>query len=107
MTRYGLTIDLRRCIGCQACTVACKAENLLPPTMKWNRVMDCIEGSYPETRRRFLPRACMHCEEAPCVEVCPTGASLQRADGIVLIEGDKCVGCQYCVLACPYGARVF
>lgn len=100
-----MVIDLKRCIGCQACTVACKAENFLPPNIKWNRVMDYATGMYPWTRRSFLPRPCMHCEDAACVDVCPTGASSKRDDGIVIIDYDKCTGCRYCVVACPYDAR--
>ena len=72
MARYGMVIDLKRCIGCQACTVACKAENLTPPNIRWNKVMDYTTGTFPKTRRRFIPRPCMHCTDAACVDVCPT-----------------------------------
>ncbi len=107
MPRYGMVIDLLRCIGCQACTVACKAENSSKPGIFWNRVLDEEFGEYPAVRRMFLPRPCMHCKDAPCVEVCPTGASYRREDGIVLVDYNKCVGCKYCIEACPYGARYF
>ena len=107
MTRYGMVIDLKRCIGCQSCVVACKMENFLPPGIKWARVRDYTTGTYPRTSRNYLPTPCMHCEDAPCVDVCPTGASYKRADGIVLVDYDKCSGCRYCVVACPYGSRYF
>ncbi|MFC1815755.1 sulfate reduction electron transfer complex DsrMKJOP subunit DsrO [Thermodesulfobacteriota bacterium] len=102
-----MVIDLKRCTGCHACTLACKLENSTKPGIFWNRVWDQEVGHYPVVSRRFLPGLCMHCENAPCVEVCPTGASYKREDGIVLVDPDKCVGCKYCVVACPYGARYY
>lgn len=107
MARYGMAIDLKRCVGCQACVVACKAENSLPPGIKWNRVLDRAVGKYPRVNRNFLPMICMHCEDPPCVDVCPAGATSRRADGIVIIDSDKCIGCRYCMVACPYNARYF
>ena len=107
MARYGMLIDLKRCIGCHTCTLACKVENSTKPGIFWNRVSDEELGQYPSVSRRFLPRLCMHCENAPCVEVCPSSASSRREDGIVLVDYDKCVGCKYCIVACPYGARYF
>ena len=105
MTRWGMVIDVRRCVGCQTCTIACKQEHALPPGTSWRFVADCEVGEYPEVRRLFLPMQCMHCASPPCVPVCPTGASRQREDGIVWIEYGACVGCGYCALACPYLAR--
>jgi len=105
MARYGMVIDLKRCIGCHACVLACKAENATGPGTFWSKVADEEEGQYPSVRRYFLPKLCMHCQDAPCIEVCPTGASYQRDDGIVLVDPEKCVGCGYCIVACPYGAR--
>ena len=105
MTRLGMVIDLRRCAGCHTCTVACKTDNFLPPGIFWNRVYDYELGEYPNTRRRFLPILCMHCKNPPCKEVCPTGATIQREDGIVYIDYNKCMGCGYCEVACPYHAR--
>ena len=107
MVRCGMVIDLRKCIGCQACSVACKAENLTPPGVFWNRVLKIEDGKYPNVTRLFLPLPCMHCEDPPCVAVCPTGASYKRSDGIVMINYDKCIGCKYCISACPYGARTY
>ncbi len=103
--RWGMVIDLRRCVGCQTCTIACKQEHGLPAGTQWRFVADCEVGEYPDVRRVFLPMQCMHCAEPPCVPVCPTGASRQRADGIVWVQYDACVGCGYCAVACPYDAR--
>jgi phenylacetyl-CoA:acceptor oxidoreductase subunit 1 len=103
--RWGMVVDVRRCVGCQTCTIACKQEHGLPPGIAWRFVADCEVGEYPDVRRLFLPMQCMHCAEPPCVPVCPTGASRQRADGIVWVEYGACVGCGYCAMACPYQAR--
>ncbi len=103
--RWGMVIDVRRCVGCQTCTIACKQEHGLPPGVQWRFVADCELGEYPDVRRLFLPMQCMHCAEPPCVAVCPTGASRQRADGIVFVAYEACVGCGYCAMACPYQAR--
>lgn len=105
MARMGMLIDLRRCIGCHACTIACKVENGTGPGVFWNRVEDRVFGSFPTVRRVFLPRLCMHCADPACKAVCPTGATYVREDGIVLVDQDKCIGCRYCVVACPYQAR--
>ena len=103
--RWGMVIDVARCVGCQACTVACKQEHGLPAETAWRWVADCEVGEYPDVRRLFLPMQCMHCAAPPCVPVCPTGASRQRQDGIVWIDAAACVGCGYCSMACPYQAR--
>jgi len=105
--RYGMVIDLRKCVGCNACTVACKQENATPPGIFWSRVRQYEVGSYPKGRLRFLVMLCMHCQEAPCLESCPTGATYRRETGPVLIEERKCIGCQYCIMACPYEARTY
>jgi molybdopterin-containing oxidoreductase family iron-sulfur binding subunit len=102
-----MVIDLKKCIGCGACTLACKAENATGPGIFWNRVEDEEIGTYPLVSRRYIPRGCMHCENPPCVDVCPTGASHKEDSGIVSIDQEKCVGCQSCIVACYYGARHF
>jgi len=103
--RWGMVIDLRRCIGCYSCVVACKEEHFVPPGIFWNKVLVTHKGVYPAVTKEILPVLCNHCKEAACVEVCPTGASTRREDGIVLVDANKCVGCRYCVIACPYQHR--
>jgi len=105
--RWGMVIDLRKCIGCSACTIACVAENKLPPGVVYRPVIDEEIGEYPNVTRKFLPRPCMQCDNPPCVPVCPVGATYKRADGVVAINYDQCIGCRYCVVACPYNARSF
>lgn len=105
MTRYAMAVDLRRCVGCQTCTAACKQKNATPPGVQWRRVLDIETGEFPNVSRSFLPVACMHCDEPPCAEVCPTTATQKRDDGLVTIDYDLCIGCANCVMACPYEAR--
>ena len=108
MAHNTLLIDLQRCIGCYSCTVACKQENGVPAGQNWNEVFTVGPvGDFPNVKAYYLPRPCMHCDNAACIGVCPTGASYKRADGPVLVDHYKCIGCQYCTWACPYGARVF
>ena len=104
-TRYAMAIDLRRCVGCQTCTAACKSANATPPGVQWRRVLDIESGEFPDVRRAFLPVACMHCANPPCMHVCPTTATKQREDGLVTIDYDLCIGCSNCIMACPYDAR--
>lgn len=105
MTRYVMVADLRRCIGCQTCTAACKQANGTPPGVQWRRVLDTEVGEYPNVSRVFMPVGCQHCSNPPCLDVCPSGATRQRDDGIVTIDYDVCIGCASCIVACPYGAR--
>jgi tetrathionate reductase subunit B len=100
-----MVIDLRTCIGCHACSVACKAEFDVPLGVWMSWVKQVERGKFPNTQRHFLPRLCNHCENPPCVEACPTKASYQREDGIVLIREERCIGCRLCIAACPYDAR--
>lgn len=104
--QYGMLIDTRKCIGCHSCSVACKSEFDLPlgVTKSWVEYID--KGNYPNVTRHFLPRLCNHCSEPQCVKVCPTGATYKRPqDGIVVVDSGVCIGCKYCVQACPYDAR--
>jgi Fe-S-cluster-containing dehydrogenase component len=100
-----MVIDTRKCVGCHACTIACVAENNLPPGVVYRPVVTEEFGEYPNLQTRFTPRPCMQCDEPPCVPVCPVNATWKRPDGIVAIDYDKCIGCRYCLIACPYGAR--
>jgi phenylacetyl-CoA:acceptor oxidoreductase subunit 1 len=105
MSRWAMVADLRRCTGCQTCTAACKVTNATPPWVQWRWVVDFEIGKFPDVWRVFVPVGCQHCEEPPCVEVCPTRATWKREDGIVVVDYDKCMGCSYCTVACPYQAR--
>ncbi len=105
--KWAMVIDLRKCTGCNGCNIACVTENKLPPGISYRPVMTETQGTFPNVSRRFIPRPCMQCEEPPCVEVCPVGATTKRPDGIVAIDYDKCIGCRYCLTACPYSARSF
>lgn len=103
-----MLIDLSLCIGCNACVVACKRENDVPLT-KFNTWIESFDVERPDGRiaRANVPKQCNHCEDAPCVKVCPTGASYKAEDGTVQVDMEKCIGCKYCMAACPYQVRVF
>lgn len=104
--RYGMVIDTRRCVGCDACVVACKQENKTPPGVSYTVVLENGFGERPDDRPLFLTKPCFHCEQPPCVPVCPVGATFKRKqDGIVVVDYDRCIGCRYCIVACPYQAR--
>ncbi|HRQ22297.1 MAG TPA: 4Fe-4S dicluster domain-containing protein, partial [Anaerolineales bacterium] len=102
--KWGMLIDLNKCIGCHYCTFACQAVNNLADDMLYNIVAPAATQSGVEY---FLSRPCLQCEDAPCVHVCPVEATYHRPDGIVEMNYDRCIGCRYCQIACPYGARVF
>ena len=114
MPKLGMTIDLKRCMGCNTCALGCKMQNNVPMGMLWNRILtdggeeiDTAKGNFPNLRKGWMPLACLHCENAPCVKVCPVEATYKAADGRVLINYDRCIGCRYCMAACPYNVRVF
>jgi tetrathionate reductase subunit B len=103
---WAMLVDTRRCIACQACTVGCAMENALPEG-ELRTVVATYAVTTPEGHSGLsvVPRLCNHCEEPPCIPVCPVGATFKRTDGVVLVDGERCVGCAYCVQACPYDAR--
>ncbi|MCC6201698.1 MAG: 4Fe-4S dicluster domain-containing protein [Gammaproteobacteria bacterium] len=103
--RWGMVVDLNRCVGCQTCTIACKHANDTPPGVQWRRVLDIEHGTFPNVQREFLLVGCQHCANPSCVPVCPSGATRQRADGFVTMDYDLCIGCASCAEACPYQAR--
>jgi len=113
--RLGMVVDLNRCTGCWTCAVACKAENNVGAGLFWLRILtiggshqiDVPAGTYPDVAMAYQPTGCFHCDNAPCVKACPVGATFRRDDGIVLVDYDKCIGCRYCMIACPYNNRVF
>jgi len=128
--QWGMVIDQNLCIGCWTCAVGCKEINNEPLGFWWNRILtaapaetsgesssavadpasdniDVPHGTFPDVEMAYLPVACQHCEDAPCVKVCPVGATFRRDDGTVLVDYERCIGCRYCIAACPYGIRVF
>ncbi|MBI4362790.1 MAG: 4Fe-4S dicluster domain-containing protein [Euryarchaeota archaeon] len=124
MPKWGMVIDLDKCTACQACVVACKQENNVPSghlddaakargevhrdhDIFWMRVLTQAKGEYPKPEIEFLPRPCQHCEKPPCVSVCPVEATYRNEEGLVLQRYDRCIGCRYCMVACPYGVRNF
>ena len=104
LTKFGFVIDHRKCIGCHACTLACKSENDVPIGTFRTWVKYVEKGEFPNTRRFFTVLRCNHCTDAPCVTICPTVALYKRPDGIVDFNGDRCIGCKSCMQACPYDA---
>jgi Fe-S-cluster-containing dehydrogenase component len=102
--QWAMVIDQNKCTGCGYCVMACRAHNDVSPDITWNPV---LEAGQVGDKTVYLPRPCMHCAKAPCVEVCPVNASYYRPDGIVMMDYDRCIGCRYCEVACPYQARSF
>ena len=117
MSRWGMVIDLDRCTACQACTIACRAENNVPfaepeeaekgRVISWNQVMASREGEYPNVTETMIPRPCMHCDNPACIKVCPVQATYKNEEGVVLIDYNRCIGCRLCTVACPYTVRYF
>lgn len=103
---YGMVVDTRRCVGCKACVVACKAENKTPPGVFNNILLDDPDQKSKVDKPLFMTKPCFHCENPPCVAVCPAKATYKRAsDGLVVVDYDRCIGVLDCIAACPYGAR--
>ena len=117
MARWGMVIDLDKCTACQACVVACQVENNVPfmkpeeaqkgRNIYWIKLVPFPEGRFPEAKVRFLPLPCLHCDEPPCVKVCPVDATNITPEGIVRQIFARCIGCRYCTTACPYTVRYF
>lgn len=105
--KWAMVIDLRKCTGCNGCNIACVTENKLPPGVTYRPVMTETNGTFPNVSRRFVPRPCLQCDNPPCVPVCPVHATYMRPDGITIVDYDRCIGCRYCMTACPYSARYF
>jgi molybdopterin-containing oxidoreductase family iron-sulfur binding subunit len=102
-----MVIDLTKCTGCQACSTACQMENNRLPGENYQDVLYYTEHKQPTPSLKWFPRPCMHCEEPSCMHVCPTKATFKTEDGVVLIDWNKCIGCKYCMIACPYGVRFY
>ncbi len=114
---WGMVIDLDTCTACQGCVVACRQENNIPVAgpeqqekgwaINWMDMLPVSEGSYPDLKMQFLPQPCNHCDNPPCIKVCPVGATYRTEEGIVAQIPSQCIGCRYCTLACPYTRRYF
>ncbi len=117
MTRWGMVIDLDKCVACQSCTAACRMENNTPVagknqadmgrTILWNEVLPLANSESPDASEMLIPRPCMHCDDPPCVKVCPVQATYRTDEGVVLINYDRCIGCRFCTVACPFQVRYF
>jgi len=123
MTKWSMVIDLDKCVACQGCSIACRFENNTPPVepeeakmgraMRWNDVFPVPvnptedTGEYPNIKSEYVPRPCMHCENPPCIKVCPVGATFKDEEGIVEHNYARCIGCRFCTVGCPYGVRYF
>ena len=106
MTRYGMLINTKKCVGCSACRIACQMKNHLDPEESFIKYHEIETGEYPNVYNEIVPTQCMHCEDAPCAAVCPTHATYITDSGVVLVDEEKCIGCKYCMAACPYQVRV-
>lgn len=105
MKNYVMVHDENLCIGCQACSIACRNENKVPSGLFRLQVRSNLSGEFPNLKTDYERHSCVMCEDAPCVDVCPTGASFKTKDGVTLLDESICVSCKYCILACPYDAR--
>jgi Fe-S-cluster-containing dehydrogenase component len=103
--RYAMAVDTRRCVGCNACVIACKTENGLPDGGFRDWIATETTGTFPGLQMEIRSERCNHCSEAPCVDACPTGASHIQEGGVVMVNADKCTGCKACIASCAYGAR--
>ena len=104
MTRYGMLINTKKCVGCYACRMACQMINKLEPEEAFISYKEIEQGTYPSVYAETVPVQCMHCENAPCQQVCPTHATYTTDSGVVLVDEEKCIGCGTCAIVCPYNA---
>jgi len=107
MPRYAMVIDLQRCVGCGACSIACRNENNVPDGIYWSNKITETSGTFPNVRYHYIPTLCNHCDNAPCVRGCPTQAMHKLDNGITMHNPKKCIGCKYCEFNCPYGVIYF
>lgn len=123
MPRWSMVIDLDKCVACQGCSIACRFENNTPPVkpsealkgraIRWNDVFPLpphqtkVSGEHKQEATHYLPRPCMHCDNPPCIKVCPVQATFMDETGIVRQNYARCIGCRFCTMACPYGVRYF
>jgi Fe-S-cluster-containing dehydrogenase component len=103
--RWVMVIDLATCDGCDDCVVVCRDHHMIEPDREWIRIYRMQDS--PDTAPYWFPKPCYHCDNPPCTKVCPVGATYKRSDGLVLVDGERCIGCRFCMAACPYSARVF
>ena len=107
---YSIYVDIKRCTGCQACVVTCMDQNDIKVEKgetSWRQVFRVEDGSYPETKVLYVPLACLHCQEAPCLIACPTGAIGKKETGTVFVNAALCIGCHTCSIVCPFGVPRF
>lgn len=107
MPKYAMVIDLQRCVGCSACSIACRNENNVPDGIYWSHKITETSGKFPNVRFHYIPTLCNHCENAPCVRGCPTQAMHKLDNGITMHDPKRCIGCRYCMFNCPYGVIYF
>lgn len=107
MANYGMLIDVKKCIGCYACRVACQNQWQLPATESFIKAVNIERGKYPNVSMVTVMTQCNHCENAPCLAICPTKATYRTKDGLIMVNAQKCIGCNSCMAACPYNARVW
>ena len=105
MSKWGMVIDVNKCVMCYACVIACKQEHFLPPDIFKTTLFVGERGEFPNAKKYVYPLQCNQCEDAECFDVCPTGATARRDDGIITLDADKCTGCQHCITSCPYQQR--